>query len=275
MTTYQDAFIEDIEKLYEIRREKLTNDFNLNQGQAAGSLGRAKLDSILRKHGLIHPAVYQIKTYGELKNLVMNEPITPQPVAAPSVIMASTTTLSDTQSIGIDIEKVARFPNVTDYWENTFYKDHFGPREISYCIKQDNPTEHFAGRWCAKEALFKCFMHLQTVPFKNIEIIAGTDKKLRAYLLDNNTEQLLPANVSISHTKDYAMAVAIVYENNQHITSTLPQPMLAQPTTKNKTGARIKNWLTIAIISAIVSYACTHPGILYIVCRGLVFSFIN
>jgi holo-[acyl-carrier protein] synthase len=272
MTVNQDTFVEDIEKLYQINREQLTNNFNLNHGQAAGSLGRAKLDSILRKHGFIHPAVYQIKTYGELKNLVLNEPIIPQSVAETKPVVAHGT---HTGSIGVDIEKVARFPHVTDYWENIFYKDHFSPREISYCIKQDNPAEHFAGRWCAKEALIKCFAHLQTVSFNNIEIIAGADKKLRAYLLDNNTVQVLPAKLSISHSEDYAIAVAIFHEQNQQVTNISPESIPVAPIAKNKLWEKIKNWLTIIIISTLVSLVLTHPNIIYLVCRNVVFAFIN
>ena len=54
-------------------------------------------------------------------------------------------------SLGVDVEKIADVP-----WQNAlFVERNFTSVEVSYCSKAPDPGSSFAGRWSAKEAVFK------------------------------------------------------------------------------------------------------------------------
>lgn len=54
-------------------------------------------------------------------------------------------------SVGVDIEDIDSFNIEND----TFIERNFTPKEIAYCKKSAAPRSSFAGRWSAKEAVFK------------------------------------------------------------------------------------------------------------------------
>lgn len=54
-------------------------------------------------------------------------------------------------SVGVDIEDIDSFSIEND----TFIERNFTPKEIAYCKKSAAPRSSFAGRWSAKEAVFK------------------------------------------------------------------------------------------------------------------------
>ena len=102
------------------------------------------------------------------------------------------------QNIGIDIAKISDLPKVEDFRESGFYKDNFSKFEISYCLTKVDPYISFAGKFAAKEALVKADNRYKNIPFNKIEIGNEDSGKpvFKEYLL------------SISHTGDYAIAVA-------------------------------------------------------------------
>ena len=55
-------------------------------------------------------------------------------------------------SIGIDIENLTTLPLPSP----TIKSRNFTPSEITYCDAAPSPQASFTGRWCAKEAVFKC-----------------------------------------------------------------------------------------------------------------------
>ena len=58
--------------------------------------------------------------------------------------------------VGLDVEDIRLLPQAKDYWEHEFYSGSFAKSEIAYAVLQAEPRTHFAGFWCAKEALRKC-----------------------------------------------------------------------------------------------------------------------
>jgi phosphopantetheine--protein transferase-like protein len=112
-------------------------------------------------------------------------------------------------SCGIDIEMAENLPLATDYWEEDFYKAHFTPAEIAYCLTKENPLVHFAARWCAKEALRKCDSAYLSEQMSNIEVAidAAGAPALRHYV--NGKATTLDLAVSISHTPTAAAAMVI------------------------------------------------------------------
>lgn len=59
--------------------------------------------------------------------------------------------------VGVDTELISEFP----YWNQAFVEKNFTSEEIAYCTKQPSPQASFAGRWAAKEAVFKA-LHVES-----------------------------------------------------------------------------------------------------------------
>jgi fatty acid synthase subunit alpha len=72
--------------------------------------------------------------------------------------------------VGVDVELVAAI-NVDN---DTFVERNFSAAERAYCAKAPNPRASFAGRWSAKEAVFKSLgvkSHGAGAPLRDIEIL--------------------------------------------------------------------------------------------------------
>ena len=109
--------------------------------------------------------------------------------------------------VGVDIEDVSRFEGKDFDKNKAFYDKIFTEDEISYCLSRGNPAQHFAARFCAKEATIKA-LGRNDVGLKQIEIINEESvPKIKAREIPN-----LSAQVSLSHTKTNAIAIVIVNE---------------------------------------------------------------
>ena len=105
-------------------------------------------------------------------------------------------------SIGIDIEEIAGLPVTSDFRTEVFYTDNFSEKEIAYCIMQPDPFASFAGLFAAKEAILKANNKFKDIKFRDIII---THNSLGKPHFDG-------AIISISHTKETAIAVALFNE---------------------------------------------------------------
>jgi phosphopantetheine--protein transferase-like protein len=112
-------------------------------------------------------------------------------------------------SCGIDIGTVDDLPVAKDYREDEFYKLSFTPTEIAYCLLQENPRMHFAARWCAKEALKKCYAAYLHNEMSAIELVTSDRQAPYLTLLRDGAVTRLPVTVSISHTSHTAVAVVV------------------------------------------------------------------
>lgn len=113
------------------------------------------------------------------------------------------------QSIGIDIEKVSRFKK--GKVKSSFLQRLYTAKELHYCFSKTNPAEHLAGRFAAKESVIKALALFDKRPLdhKNIEI---TNDKfgLPSVSLKNHRSRKYGFLLSISHTKDVAIALVVV-----------------------------------------------------------------
>ena len=109
------------------------------------------------------------------------------------------------KGIGIDIEKISRFSKIKYEEKPSFYEKIFTDKEIKFCLKKPNPYQHFAVRFCAKEATIKA-LNSQKINLRDIEI--RMRRKKPYLILPNNYSGLL----SLSHTKDYAIAFVIIFK---------------------------------------------------------------
>jgi phosphopantetheine--protein transferase-like protein len=111
--------------------------------------------------------------------------------------------------VGLDVEGIRSLPEASDYWEHEFYSGSFARSEIAYAVLQSDPRMHFAGFWCAKEALRKCDPSFASVS-PALTAVAH-DSNGRPYLtLDTEAGlvRLLHA-LSISHTAELATAIVV------------------------------------------------------------------
>ena len=109
---------------------------------------------------------------------------------------------------GIDIIEVKRITQAIERWGEGFLNHVFTKEEIAYSKKQKFPHQHFAGRFAAKEAVFKALQNNDQVTWKDIEITHDKGGKPKCIFNRKNFKKKI--FVSISHTKNYAIASALV-----------------------------------------------------------------
>ncbi|PLB39740.1 trifunctional fatty acid synthase subunit FAS2 [Aspergillus candidus] len=120
---------------------------------------------------------------------------------------------ADNSKVGVDVE-IIESVNVHN---ETFIERNFTAQEQEYCRKAPSPQASFAGRWSAKEAVFKSLgVHSKGAgaSLKDIEIASDTTGAPIVNLHGAAAEAAKQAgakqvNVSISHSDIQAVAVAI------------------------------------------------------------------
>ncbi|MDE2222778.1 MAG: holo-ACP synthase [Candidatus Omnitrophica bacterium] len=110
---------------------------------------------------------------------------------------------------GIDIIEVERIQRAVERWGEDFLKYVFTPIEIKHAKRFKFPFRHYAGRFAAKEAIFKA-MGLPDLTWQSVSIINDPSGKpvCRFHRIDFKKR----ISISISHSRDYAVASAIVEE---------------------------------------------------------------
>ena len=118
--------------------------------------------------------------------------------------------------LGTDIIEVDRIKKLIKEKDNKFLSRIYTQKEIDYCeSKGPNKYQHYAGRFAAKEAVFKILsIHFlknkKPLTFKDIEILNREDGSPYVNINNNLMLACIPdVDISISHIKKYATAVAI------------------------------------------------------------------
>jgi len=109
---------------------------------------------------------------------------------------------------GIDIIEIERVQKAIDRWGEDFLKHIFNKEEIEYAKKRKFPTQHYAARFAAKEAVYKAFGDNKTLGWKDMTILNDENGKPYCQFKDSKINDKLC--ISISHTKNYAVANAII-----------------------------------------------------------------
>jgi len=175
------------------------------------SLGEAKLRLALKRFGGELPNGVRPAAFGALDQLLRGtrepEPSAPPVLELPGGAHGVPQNGLQELRIGLDVQDVASLPVCADYWEHEFYRGTFAKSEIAYAIVQQQPRVHFAGFWCAKEALRKCDANFRKIPPP--ETAVAHDETGRPYLVWMSTagDVYLSHAVSISHAGNLAMAV--------------------------------------------------------------------
>ncbi|KAI2635524.1 fatty acid synthase subunit alpha [Xylaria nigripes] len=115
--------------------------------------------------------------------------------------------------VGVDVEDIAAI-NIDN---DTFVSRNFTEQEIAYCRGTPSPQSSFAGRWSAKEAIFKS-LGVESkgagAPLKEIEVLPNEKGAPTVFLHGEAADAAKKAGVkeitiSISHSETQSIAIAV------------------------------------------------------------------
>ena len=113
---------------------------------------------------------------------------------------------------GIDIEEISRFKHLLE--KPAFLKKCFGEDELKLFITKGMKPQTIAANFCAKEALSKALgTGIRGFSLKDIQLLRD-DLGCPYFKLSGNAQELCKdrkISVSVSHTRQYATAIVIVY----------------------------------------------------------------
>ena len=118
--------------------------------------------------------------------------------------------------IGSDITECLRIARMIERYGELFLQRVYTPAEISYCQSRKQATQHFTGRWAAKEAVLKALGTgwQRGISWRDIEVrndpsgrpVVAVRGAVRDIVEQSGAGQLL---VTISHCRSYAVAYAM------------------------------------------------------------------
>jgi len=118
--------------------------------------------------------------------------------------------------IGTDIVECLRIAQMIERHGELFLTRVYTPREIEYCSSRKAATQHYAGRWAAKEAILKALGTgwSRGIRWRDIEIRNDSAGKPSVALGGEARELcerlgIVSMLVSISHCRTHATALAI------------------------------------------------------------------
>lgn len=118
--------------------------------------------------------------------------------------------------IGTDIIEVLRIAQMIERHGELFINRVYTPDEIRYCQSRKMATQHFAGRWAAKEAILKAIGTgwRRGISWRDVEVLSAQGGQPTVALHDGaldvaqrlGIEEVL---ISISHCRSHATAHAV------------------------------------------------------------------
>ena len=118
--------------------------------------------------------------------------------------------MSQAISVGTDLIDVARIKKLVR--RKSFLERIFTPEEAAYCKGKQNAAQHFAVRFAAKEAVWKAFASqtgLKGISHREIGVKRAPNGQPSVALSRRLKKHEKYFSLSLSHTKEYALAVAI------------------------------------------------------------------
>ena len=123
--------------------------------------------------------------------------------------------------IGTDIVECLRIAQMIERHGELFIGRVYTPHVIGYCSARKAATQHYAGRWAAKESVLKALGTgwSRGVSWRDMEIRNDGDGKPRVALAGGAKEisDSMGINeflVSISHCRSHATAIAVALGND-------------------------------------------------------------
>ena len=116
---------------------------------------------------------------------------------------------------GTDIIEIERIKKSIDRNGENFLNLIYTEAEIAYCESKKNAKySHYAGRFAAKEAIYKAVSTLLPerfgISWKDAQIINDENGNPKIEFLKIEFEQIKSIDISISHCKEYAVATVTI-----------------------------------------------------------------
>lgn len=117
---------------------------------------------------------------------------------------------------GTDIIEINRIKESIESLGETFENKIYTQKEIEYCeSKKNSKYQHYAGRFAAKEAIFKAVSELLDdkfeISWKDAEVLDDENGKPRITFKTKKLEEKIESiDISISHCKEYAVSNVIL-----------------------------------------------------------------
>jgi holo-[acyl-carrier protein] synthase len=112
--------------------------------------------------------------------------------------------------VGVDIVEIHRIAKQAH--NPRFLKRVFTPQEIAYCRSRKNSAQHFAVRFAAKEAVWKAVGEPKLL-HRDIHVRNRTDGKPEVFFPKKFNRLAKRVSISLSHGREYAVAVALYGRN--------------------------------------------------------------
>ena len=121
-------------------------------------------------------------------------------------------------AIGIDIIEVERIKRSIEKFGDSFTNRVFTPWEIQYCRGKIDPFFSFAGRFAVKEAVFKAVGtgFAEGVKWTSVEVVNDPSGQPQVRLGQAIKKHIGDKKIliTLSHSRDHAVAVAILMSAN-------------------------------------------------------------
>jgi len=116
---------------------------------------------------------------------------------------------------GTDIIEIERIKKSIERSGEKFIKLIYTPAEIEYCESKRNAKySHYAGRFAAKEAIYKAVSSLLpdrfAITWTDAQVINDENGNPKIEFLKVKYEQIKSIDISISHSRDYAVATVTI-----------------------------------------------------------------
>lgn len=126
--------------------------------------------------------------------------------------------MSEIVGIGSNITECLRIARMIDRYGELFINRIYAPAEIEWCRQRKQATQHFAGRWAAKEAVLKAIGERWRPGIRWLDVEIRSDEAgrlsvdLRGTMKDIVEERgISRILLTISHCHTHATAYAIVF----------------------------------------------------------------
>jgi holo-[acyl-carrier protein] synthase len=124
------------------------------------------------------------------------------------------------QGVGVDVVDVERIKAILAEQGSAFIDRVFTETETAYCRSKQNPEQHFAARFAAKEAFSKAMQTGWSGVFrwKDVEVVNEPSGAPRILLYKEVAQSLGKSRVhlSLSHTENTVVALAVIETAADH-----------------------------------------------------------
>lgn len=119
---------------------------------------------------------------------------------------------------GTDIIEIDRIRKSIEKNGNKFLNSVYTAKEIEYCEGRKNAKyNHYAGRFAAKEAIYKAISQLLPEKFgiswKDVQVVNDENGNPKIEFLNITFNQIKSTDISISHCQEYAVAMVTLIVN--------------------------------------------------------------